>query len=79
MTVAELNQEVFAVICSSTETDVPVTASTHLFKELGLSSVEVMLLISDLEDAFGIIIPASALRSVQTAGDLSSVVLNLLK
>ena len=79
MTIPELNREIFAIIKTSAEADTDITAATHLFAELGLSSVEVMMLISDLEDAFGISIPASALRSVQTAGDLCSVVLNILQ
>ena len=79
MTIPELNQEIFTIIKDSAEADAEITTATHLFAELGLSSVEVMMLISDLEDAFGIRIPASALRSVQTAGDLCSVVLKLLQ
>lgn len=74
MTIAELNQEIFTLIRDSADNDTEITAVTHLFTDLGLSSVEVMMLISDLEDAFGISIPASALQTVQTAGDLCGVV-----
>ena len=79
MTIAELNREIFAVIRNCAETDTEITETTHLIRELGLSSVEIMMLISDLEDSFGIDIPAAALRQVQTAGDLCGVVLVVLR
>ena len=79
MTIVELNREIFTIIRNSTEADVSITEGTHLFTDLGLSSVEVMMLISDLEDSFGVSIPAASLRQVQTAGDLCGVVLDILR
>lgn len=51
-----------------------LTMETRLVEELGLSSVEITVLLSDLEDIFHIHIPASALRHVRCAGDLCRIV-----
>lgn len=79
MTAAEAEREIFRIIVQSTETELAVTEETKLFEEMGLSSMEVFILLGDLEEAFGIDIPAAGLRSVRTAGDLSKYVLELLK
>lgn len=75
MTIAQVNQAVIAVIKESTETELDITVQTHLIKEMGLSSVEAMLLLSDLEDRFDIRIPATKLRNIQTVNDLCQVVI----
>jgi len=78
MTIAQVKEEILAVIRKSTETEMALTPETNLIQEMGLSSVETMLLLSDLEDRFGINIPASSLRSIQTVEDLTQVVISLL-
>lgn len=78
MTVEELYQEIYNVIYDSTETDLELTDELHLITQMGLSSVEIMLMISDLEDRFGIELPISELRNVETVGHLCQVVLDTL-
>ena len=78
MTIAQVKEEILTIIRDSTETELELTPETHLTREIGLSSVETMLLLSDLEDRFGIDIPASSLRNIQTVNDLSQTVINLL-
>jgi acyl carrier protein len=78
MTVEELNQEIYDVIYESTETELELTDDLHLITQMGLSSVEIMLMISDLEDRFGIELPVSELRNVSTVGQLCCVVLQAL-
>ena len=79
MTIEQIKQAVISVIRDSTETEVSLTEDTHLIQDMGLSSVETMLLLSDLEDRFYITIPASLLRNVQTVGDLSQLVIDCLE
>lgn len=79
MTIQEAKQEMLAAIVESTETEVPVTEETHLVQGLGLSSMEVVVLLSDLEEKFGITIPVRRVRHVQTVGDLWKVILNILQ
>lgn len=79
MTIAQVTQMVTDTIQKSTETELELTQDTHLVREIGLSSVEAMLLFSDLEDAFGIDIPVSALRDIETVGDVAQMVIQCLK
>ena len=74
MTNEELNIRICDVICSSTETELELHKDLNLITQLGLSSMEIMLMISDLEDAFDIELPISELRDVTTVGDLCQVV-----
>ena len=74
MTIEELNIRIYDVIRSSTETELELREDLNLITQMGLSSVEIMLMISDLEDAFGIELPISELREITTVGDLSLVV-----
>ena len=79
MTIEEVKKEVIEIIKESTETEQEVTEETNLFADLGLASVEVVVVVGDLEEAFGIDIPASRLRDVRTAGDLCDTVVEILK
>ena len=79
MTLAQLNDEILDLVLESTETTLPITPETHLIRDMGLSSVEIMLLISDLEDQFDITISPSKLRHVQTVGDLFPLVADQLR
>lgn len=79
MTIAELNREILSIVRGSTETEMEITENTHLIRQMGLSSVEIMMMVSELEDAFGVEISASDLRHVQTVGDLCRLVADLLR
>lgn len=79
MTIAELNREILSIVRNSTETEMEITENTHLIRQMGLSSVEIMMMVSELEDAFGVEIPAADLRHVQTVGDLCRLVADLLR
>ena len=79
MTLEQLNQEILSVVAQSTESEIPITPATHLIREMGLSSVEIMLLVSDLEDHFDVTITPARLRQVQTVGDLCQIVADDLR
>ena len=79
MTIEELNHEIYSVIRSSTETELELCDELHLITQMGLSSVEIMLLISDLEDRFAVELPISGLRNVATVGQLCQVVLETIR
>ena len=76
MTVEEAKKEIIRVIRDSTENELELTEETNLFSDMGLASVEVM--VGDLEDTFGVDIPASRLRNVRTVGDICELVITLL-
>lgn len=79
MTIAQLNNEILAVVRSSTETEMELTPATHLIRQMGLTSVELMMLVSDLEDRFCITIPTDRLRHVQTVADLQTLVMETIR
>lgn len=79
MTIEEAKEKILEVIVESTETDMEVKEDTALYEDMGLASVEVYVMLCDLEEVFGISIPASALRQIRTAGDLCDLVIRCLK
>ena len=79
MTIEQLNGAIYDVIRSSTETELELRDDLHLITQMGLSSVEIMLLISDLEDQFAIELPISELRDVATVGQLCQVVARVVQ
>ena len=78
MTVQEAKKEIIRVIKVSTETELDITEQTNMFTDMGLSSVEVVVMLGELEDTFGIDIPASRLRRVRTVGDMFELVIQIL-
>lgn len=80
MTEDAIRREVFSIIAKATDDGADtIDESTNLMLQLGLTSVEVTVLLSDLEYRFGIRIPSSCLRSVRTAGDLCRIVTQQLR
>ena len=55
-----------------------LTPDTELFADMGLSSVEVVVMLGDLEDVFGIDIPAADIRNVRTIGELRDLIIFIL-
>ena len=78
MTVQEAKKEIIRVIKVSTETELDITEQTNMFTDMGLYSVEVVVMLGELEDTFGIDIPASRLRRVRTVGDMCELVIQIL-
>lgn len=75
MTEQDVKKEIINVIVKSTETELEVEPDMDLFADMGLSSIEVMVMLGDLEDEFGIDIPAGELLHVCTVGDLIDIVI----
>ena len=78
MTLPEIKELIIDMITDASEADFQITEETHIINEIGMSSIEIMLMISDMEDRFGINIPTSRLRSVETVADLIRVVVDTL-
>ena len=78
MTIEEAKQKIIEVIVESTETDMEIGEDTELYEDMGLASVEVYVMLCDLEEVFGISIPASALRRIRKVGDLCELVIDRL-
>lgn len=78
MTVKEVNAEIISIISEAIQPNFEITLDTHLVKELGLTSVETMMLVSDLEDRFSVDVPGKLLRNVWTVQDLCNVIISCL-
>lgn len=78
MTVQEATKAIIDVIVESTEREMEITEKTLLVEEMELSSLEVVILLGDLERAFGIRIPVSKMHNVRTVGDLCQTVISIL-
>ena len=79
MTTQDVKKKIIDVIEKSTETELELTPDTELFADMGLSSVEVVVMLGDLEDAFGIDIPAADIRNVRTIGELSDLIIFIMR
>ena len=78
MTTQDVKKKIIDVIEESTETELELTPDTEIFADMGLSSVEVVVMLGDLEDAFGIDIPAADIRNVRTIGELSDLIIFIM-
>jgi acyl carrier protein len=56
-----------------------VGPESHLAADLGLQSLQMLELISELEDEFGIFIPLSEIPSVPTVGEIAAQIASLLE
>ena len=54
-----------------------VTAATRLREDLNADSLDLVLLVHDVEDEFGVVFPEQTLAEVKTVGDAMAVVARL--
>ena len=53
---------------------VEITENTALIADLGLNSLELVSMASEVEDAFGVEIPDRALKDIKTVGDVMAFI-----
>ncbi len=64
----------------STMTEVEeITEDSELIDDLGISSMDVLFLISSMEEKFKIQVPESAIRKMVTVDDVAEVIASLMK
>ncbi len=80
MTVAEFNDKVIEIVRDSFDFSegTEITSESKLLEDLGMSSLAILALISDLEDAFDVRIPTRKLSKIVTVGDLQQFILHKL-
>lgn len=79
MTEQQVIEKVIDIIVEASETEEDVTVDTLIIDDIGLSSMESILILGDIENEFGIDIPITGLRKVRTVGDLCQHVIEKLK
>ena len=72
-------QRVIALFATMADTDDEITAESELIEDLGISSMDVLFLISSLEEEFQIKVSEKAFRKIVTIGDVVDTVASQIK
>lgn len=75
----DILQRVIDLFATMADTEEEITAESELIEDLGISSMDVLFLISSLEEEFMIKVPESMLRKMVTIGDVEEIVSGLIK
>lgn len=77
MSEQEILQRIIALFRTMTDAE-EITESSELIEDLGVSSMDVLFLVSNLEEEFGIKISERHIRRMTTIADVAQVVEELL-
>lgn len=77
MSEQEILQRIIALFRTMTDAQ-EITEESELIEDLGVSSMDVLFLVSNLEEEFGIKISERHIRQMATIGDVTQVVAQLL-
>ena len=72
-------QRVIDLFATMADTEEEITADSELIEDLGISSMDVLFLISSLEEEFKIKVPEKEIRKIVTVGDVVDTIIALLK
>lgn len=67
--------ELFSTMSDAEE----ITPDSELIDDMGISSMDVLFLISSMEEEFKIKVPESAIRKMVTVEDVAEVIASLMK
>jgi len=70
-------QRVIGLFATMADTEEAITADSELIDDLGVTSMDVLYLISCLEEEFKIKVPEKAIRRMTTIGDVAEIVTEL--
>lgn len=79
MTINEAKEQIIKIIVEMTETEETVTEETRIVHDLGLSSVEIIALIGELEDVFDVKLDMKQGGKIKTIGQLCDVIITQLR
>ena len=65
-----MEERLFRMIREVCDTDIDITRETNLTFDLGLKSIDLLELITDVEDEFGVEVTDEAVETIRTVGDL---------
>ena len=67
-------EKVIAVFATMADTDDEITADSELMEDLNISSMDILMLMTTLEEEFKITIPEKEIRKMVTIGDVVQVI-----
>ena len=70
----EILERVINLLAAMKELENEVTADSELIDDLGISSMDVLFLITGLEEEFDVKIPVKAIREMITVADVAEIV-----
>lgn len=79
MTVQEAKEDIIQSIIKITETDQKVTEQTEVVHGLGLASVEVLMLLGELEDIYEVELTPKEIEHIKTVGELCDAIISQLR
>jgi len=65
-----MEEKLMNMIKDVCDTDIEITRDTNLTFDLGLKSIDLLELVTDVEDEFGIEVTDEAVESIRTVGEL---------
>ena len=74
-----MNEQLVELIKNASGGNVEITPDTNLAMDLGLKSIDLLELVTDVEDAFGIEVSDEAVESIHTAGELDAYIKDMTK
>ena len=74
----EILERVINLLAAMKELENEVTADSDLIEDLGISSMDVLFLITSLEEEFNVKVPAHAIRKMYTVADVAEIVDKLI-
>lgn len=79
MTAQEAKKAIIDSIIEITETEEIVTEETEVIRDLGLASVEVMMLLAELEDVYDVELSTKTVQYIKTVGELCDIIIEQLR
>lgn len=75
MNTQELQEKIIAFLKEHMETELEkIDENSQLIADLGFSSLDVMVIVNDAEDEFGIVIDDEEMKKITTVGDVFKIV-----
>ncbi|MBQ4093463.1 MAG: acyl carrier protein [Oscillospiraceae bacterium] len=69
-----MNEKLIEMINNASGGTVEITRDTNLTFDLGLKSIDLLELVTEVEDTFGIEVSDEAVESVRTVGELNDYI-----
>lgn len=78
MTIDQVKERVIEIISDGVEYEGTITPDMNLIEEIGLSSLESMVIIGELESEFGIELPIKEVKEITNIGEMQELVIKKL-
>lgn len=78
MSNADILQKVIDLFATMADTEDEITADSELIEDLGISSMDVLCLICNLEEEFKVKVPEKQIRKMVTVADVVEIITELV-